>query len=658
MRTNIVITIMLAIASILIACGGKKEAKLPASKLVKIAIWEDMRDPDTLLYTYLGDENPEVRTRACYALGMIDPPGASAYIVDLLTNSVPEVRMMAVFSLRLVGDSLYTEDVIPLLNDPDTSISHQAALALGKMGGDTAVVALMEMAHDSIPYRKAWAADGLWRTKADTAVDLLKELVTDSSVMVEESAVYALRRMANKSAAGNLRFRLRDTIPEIRVYAAEGLAEMKDSASLMALSNALAHERDWLVKISLLRAIGEVGDKRVVKTLMNLLNPDEHPEVIGLTMEVIAKLKIDALYPKIQPFLKSKEPYVKGAAIVAMARLNGEKFLPLIENEIDGYDWYLKMMTAEALQYIKTTPSANILEKLFRDSDHRVRTRALYSLAELDFVDMDKYLWEGLDDPDASVELTAIDLITAGKLEKYTQKILELYESQKDNENPEIRYGIVYGLDGWVEDSQVADPNIEELLYDAVQDQSRNVRQLAIDVLAKTGEDESQYLGFFKTDINGQTYKEYYGRFAKNPIAEINTNKGQIKLELLYDMAPKTVVNFIRLAESGFYEDIIFHRVVPNFVIQAGDPHGDGFGGPGYMIRSEYNWHPYTRGTMGMATSGKDTGGSQFFICQSSQPYLDARYTSFGQVVWGMHVVDLIIVGDTIKTIDIVYDED
>jgi cyclophilin family peptidyl-prolyl cis-trans isomerase/HEAT repeat protein len=658
MRKTFAITILIAIVSILIACGGEKETKLPADKLIRIAIWEDKREPDTLLYTYLGDKDPNVRTRACYALGMIAPPGASAYIVDLLNDSVPKVRMMAVFSLRLLGDSLYTKDLIPLLNDPDTAISHQAVFALGAMGGDTAVIALMQMGQDTIPYRRAWAADGLWRTKADTTVALLKDMVTDSSLEVEEAAVYALRRLADKSAASNLRFRLRDTIPEIRMYAAQGLAAMKDTASLMSLSNALSREREWLVKVSLLRAIGEVGDKRVVKTLMNLLNPDENPDVLALDMEVIAKLKIDALYPKILPFLESDEPYIKGAAIVSLSRLNGEKFLPMIANKIDGYDWYLKMMSAEALQYTKNTQSANILEKLFRDGDPRVRTRALYSLAELDFVDMDKYLWEGLDDPDPTVELTAIDIITLGKMEQYTQKILGLYESQKGNENPEIRYGIVYGLGGWIEDSQVVDPNIEELLYEAVQDSRRIVRQVAIDILAQTGENESQYLGYFITDIDAKTYGEYYGRYTKNPVAEINTNRGQIKVELLYNMAPKTVVNFIRLAESGFYEGVIFHRVVPNFVIQAGQPHGEGFEGPGYTIRSEYNWHPYTRGTMGMANSGKDTGGSQWFICQSAQPQLDARYTAFGQVIWGLSVVDRILVGDTIKTIDIVYGED
>ncbi|MFQ5869788.1 MAG: peptidylprolyl isomerase, partial [Candidatus Zixiibacteriota bacterium] len=95
------------------------------------------------------------------------------------------------------------------------------------------------------------------------------------------------------------------------------------------------------------------------------------------------------------------------------------------------------------------------------------------------------------------------------------------------------------------------------------------------------------------------------------------------------------------------------HRVVPNFVIQGGCPRGDGWGGPGYTVREEINKLGFERGTIGMATSGKDTGGSQFFICHSRQPHLDGRYTAFGRVVSGMEVVNEITVGDVIEKVEI-----
>ena len=108
------------------------------------------------------------------------------------------------------------------------------------------------------------------------------------------------------------------------------------------------------------------------------------------------------------------------------------------------------------------------------------------------------------------------------------------------------------------------------------------------------------------------------------------------------------MINFTRLAARGFYNNIIFHRVVPDFVIQAGDPRGDGWGGPGYNVPCEYNDIFYDRGIVGMAHAGKDTGGSQFFITHTPQPHLNGRHTAFGKVVRGMGVVDSIKLYDKI----------
>ena len=117
--------------------------------------------------------------------------------------------------------------------------------------------------------------------------------------------------------------------------------------------------------------------------------------------------------------------------------------------------------------------------------------------------------------------------------------------------------------------------------------------------------------------------------------------------------APFTVWNFMALARSGFFNGLTFHRVVSNFVVQGGDPHGDGAGGPGYTIRDEINQRPYLRGTIGMALDWRDTGGSQFFITHAPQPHLDGRYTVFGDVVNGMDVVDRIQPRDVIQRIQI-----
>ncbi len=135
--------------------------------------------------------------------------------------------------------------------------------------------------------------------------------------------------------------------------------------------------------------------------------------------------------------------------------------------------------------------------------------------------------------------------------------------------------------------------------------------------------------------------------------ATIKTNKGDIDLQLNPAEAPMTVNNFIALARDGFYDGVTFHRVVPRFVIQAGDPTGTGSGGPGYKFNDEPVRRPYKAGTLAMANAGPNTNGSQFFICLEDQPNLPPSYTIFGDTISGMDVVRSIRQGDVIQTITV-----
>ena len=130
--------------------------------------------------------------------------------------------------------------------------------------------------------------------------------------------------------------------------------------------------------------------------------------------------------------------------------------------------------------------------------------------------------------------------------------------------------------------------------------------------------------------------------------ATLHTNHGPIELELFEGEAPKTVDNFRKLAEDGFYNGVIFHRVIPDFMIQGGDPTGTGTGGPGYTFEDEFNDHPVARGALAMANAGPNTNGSQFFIVTTQEAsWLDGKHTVFGRVVEGMDVVDRIEATDT-----------
>jgi len=137
--------------------------------------------------------------------------------------------------------------------------------------------------------------------------------------------------------------------------------------------------------------------------------------------------------------------------------------------------------------------------------------------------------------------------------------------------------------------------------------------------------------------------------------AIIKTNKGDINIDFFDNDAPGTVANFVKLAESGFYNGLSFHRVISNFMVQGGCPRGDGTGGPGYSIKCEINSNKHLAGSLSMAHRGKNTGGSQFFICHSSQPHLDGVHTVFGRTQ-DMTVVNAIRTGDKMNEVVIVKD--
>ena len=135
---------------------------------------------------------------------------------------------------------------------------------------------------------------------------------------------------------------------------------------------------------------------------------------------------------------------------------------------------------------------------------------------------------------------------------------------------------------------------------------------------------------------------------------KITTADGDILIELYPDSAPNTVANFKALAGEGFYDGLTFHRVIPGFVAQGGDPKGNGTGGPGYTIKAEFNDRKHERGTLAMARSADpDSAGSQFYICLEPQPHLDGQYTVFGKVVEGMDVVDKIKVGTVMEKVTV-----
>jgi peptidyl-prolyl cis-trans isomerase B (cyclophilin B) len=143
-----------------------------------------------------------------------------------------------------------------------------------------------------------------------------------------------------------------------------------------------------------------------------------------------------------------------------------------------------------------------------------------------------------------------------------------------------------------------------------------------------------------------------YAQEAQHSRVRISTEKGDIVLRLFPDDAPMHSAAFLKLSKAGFYDGLTFHRVEPGFVVQGGDPQGDGTGGPGYHLQAEFNSRPHKRGTLAMArASDPDSAGSQFYICLDDARFLDAQYTVFGEMVDGFETLDAIRRGDVMKTV-------
>jgi cyclophilin family peptidyl-prolyl cis-trans isomerase len=253
-----------------------------------------------------------------------------------------------------------------------------------------------------------------------------------------------------------------------------------------------------------------------------------------------------------------------------------------------------------------------------------------------------------LNDPDVIIRATAAELLGNQPPDEANARALidALPRAMQDKDLNDAALAILDAL------AKQKSKDANEAIKTALDSSDHLIRRRAVALLKGNGAgDFSNRIGTVQTRNTDADYARAIARIGKHVTATVVTSKGAFTIEFLPEDAPLTVDNFIRLARKGFFNGQTIPRVVPNFVIQAGDPRGDTNGGPGYQIRCEINQVPYERAAVGMALSGKDTGGSQWFVTHSPQPHLDGGYTVFGRVIRGMDVVDKIARGDTIRRV-------
>jgi cyclophilin family peptidyl-prolyl cis-trans isomerase/HEAT repeat protein len=619
------------------------------------------------LSVLIRDGDPRVRRRAALALGRVRSAAGAALLVPALDDADPDVRGMAAFALGLVGERSAEGALAPLLSDVSPRVRGRAAEALGLIGATesaaaigqmvagyatSAPVAAIEPDDESDPVAPEAEAFklGLFALVRLKAYEPMAAAVLAGGEPVTAwwPVAYALQRVEDPRAAPALLRLLGSNGRYTRAFAARGLGTLKAASAvqpLVALLDPSARTGLELMVASV-RALGALGAADAVPALSRLAGTSSvHPNIRLEAVKALGAIGATDGLPTVQDSWTDEWPALRAAALRAAAAIDQESFAAVLAGMEPDRHWQVRAALADTLGSFPADLATDRLRSMLQDDDKRVIPAVLSALARLKASDVGRILVERLDDPDFVVRATAARELGTLRPAGGAEALRKAYTTALADSAYTARASALEALAAY---GAEAVPTIAQ----ALEDKDWAVRVRAAELLAKidAGADRSIIAPPPGSPIAPYDDPGLVGP-VNSPHVFIDTAYGTIEFELAVLDAPQTTRNFIELARKGFFNGLEVHRVEANFVVQDGDPRGDGEGGPGYSIRDELNMRPYLRGTVGMALDWRDTGGSQFFITHSPQPHLDARYTAFGHVVAGMDVVDRIKPGDVIQRI-------
>jgi cyclophilin family peptidyl-prolyl cis-trans isomerase len=415
-----------------------------------------------------------------------------------------------------------------------------------------------------------------------------------------------------------------------------------DSTLLDTLRNDLERQLadnniPWYTKFYQISLMALFNDSLAVKKVACFLT-DSIPHLRTKAIEVLGSWHTPSVRGILIGHYSNALWLEKGYIIKSLADIDRRFTYRLIQQNLDQGTLCFKELLLESLAKINSSSAAVLLHQFLQIPNKRLKLCAFKQLADVHRVKrQDALLMINSGDP--ALTTVAAEWLYKNPGVVSIEQIEKSYNELKEPDGIEAMLSLMR-LAG-LKQEQTSIPFYLKALnetksYILFQQISRNLKDLNIALADSLAPRVSLFVPPEAKDLG------------KSISVIMKTNKGEIIMDLWPQIAPFTVANFVHLAENGFYEGLAFHRVVADFVIQGGDPRGDGWGGPGYYIPCEYNYRPYVSGSVGIATSGKDTGGSQFFICHTEQPHLNGRYSNFGQVKDGMDVVNRIQRGDKI----------
>lgn len=711
---NKIIFALLICISLTSATFAQKRA-IPPATLLLITKAEDERRWDDDLRKLFSSPNAVIRQRAALAAGRIGNEDCIAPLTDLLDKDADKsVREMAAFAIGEVESEKGANALVAVLKSESSSteLKARAVEALGKIAGallreqearQRELGAAFLEALKSAPERRAadqtlilFGLTATLRSRPANAGPAIAKFLTSANPRVRADAANALARLRLKDGNEQLRRLLTsDLDPIVRANAARVLGITEDKESYDALLSKATTDNDARVRVSAIRALASLKDIRAAEPLLKrgqaLAQPKvaERPTELNEILEIATTLgrlwaqKEDqnavAWLSKLSEALNHNDPEVE----VALVRIAPSSYVANFGSadqakrkvqETILLNWRAASGIAAGLGEIAALPDSvknkaelaataqSLLRAMldYRNSGLTINTLVavhseyaipdvLRALAAFKPSDLGIVAQAQLKESDIIIRGTAADVL--GDLppsEEITRALAAAWPQAANDVLNDAAFSILDTL------GKQKTNAANELLKEALKSGDLLIRRRAANLLKANGAgDFSSQVGTVQSRNTDADYKRALDRIGKSVRAVVTTSKGSFTIDLLPDTAPLTVDNFVQLAQRDYFRNVTIHRVVPNFVIQDGDPRGDGNGGPGYQIRCEINQVLYDRAAVGMALSGKDTGGSQWFVTHSPQPHLDGGYTVFGRVVMGMDVVDKIVRGDVIQSITI-----
>jgi cyclophilin family peptidyl-prolyl cis-trans isomerase/HEAT repeat protein len=615
-----------------------------------------------------------VRRLAALAAGRIGDLRATPLLLRLLEQPDTTVSVAAAFAIGLLRDSAAVQPLIQRLTGLpplDTVTALEAVTALAKIGGRRSAeffagvlqgtVALSQI--DPVPARNQMLLES-WRLGPNARADALLPFADDTLPEIRWRTIYSLGRLRAAGAANQLIAGLRAPDPLTRATAARALvrdyalsAKLAPATVARLLTRSL-DDRDAGVRINALRSLATYHDSALSRTVAARVDdPDANVRVQAA--QALGELGGSSASAALRRVLQGGGgDALQREALLALAQIDASAYEAASGSWRSSTDWRGRAAAAEGWAPAGRKDNPWFLS----DKDGRVVAAGLQAWtaavqgADASLLAAARPL---LSHPDAAVRSVAADAVARAADPADLPALTAMYARSSRDSFPDATLSALGGIAAIAARSTQARERVQrEFLGNVPRPSNYLARQWAEENWPAAAE----RWGSVYPIATGRTledYRELVRRFIVAPDSVARPHvyieieqRGMLDIELFGPEAPLTVANFLRLVDRRFFDGNRWHRVVPNFVVQDGDPRGDGYGGPGGSIRDEINRIRYgSKPTLGMALSGPDTGSSQWFITLAPQPHLDGTYTVFGRAVGNIGALQRITQGDVIRTV-------